>query len=251
MTDSTDRDDDDAPESDKPEAESAKAEAAKPKADAVKSKADAVKPKAKAARGGVAKAPPAKSAGVPAGSVGLLLAVALAAGVAGGWFGHTAQAKAASERADAAPAGSAGSSEGPCGAWEAKICASSGKESASCQQAQMARDLLTPSSCQAALNAVPATLAKIKAARSSCDNLVKKLCGDLKPESPTCAMVKERTPSFPPKRCEEMLGNYDAVIAELRQMEALGGPPTGGPGAPHGMPPGTPMPTMPADGQGH
>ncbi len=238
MTDSTDRDDD-APESNEPERE---AESKKP--------ATAAKPrtKAKATRDVAAKAP-LKRAGIAPGSAGVLALVALALGGAGGWFGHIAQAKAAVARADAAPAGSAGSHEGPCGAWETKICSSSGQESAPCQQAQMAVDLLTPSGCQAALDAVPATLAKIKAARSSCETLVKKLCADLTPESPACAMVKERTPSFPPKRCDEMLGQYDAVLGELRQLEAQGGLPIG---SPQGAAPGTPMPSMPADdGHGH
>lgn len=224
MSESTDRDDDDAPESEKPEAQPA---AEKPKASSAKNRDKGARPAAKA---------PARAPGVAAGRVGFIAVLALVAGGAAGWFGHIAQAKAAVTRADAAPAGSAGSSDGPCGAWETKICSSSGKDSASCQQAHLAVELLTPSGCQAALNAVPATLAKIKAARASCDTLVKKLCTDLTPESSVCAMVKERTPSFPPKRCEEMLGQYDAVLGELRQMEAQGGVPTGAPGAPPGMP---------------
>jgi hypothetical protein len=33
-----------------------------------------------------------------------------------------------------------------------------------------------------------------------------------------------------------MLGHYDEVLAELRQIEAQGGLPTGAPGMPPGMP---------------
>jgi hypothetical protein len=163
-------------------------------------------------------------------------------GGAGGWFGHDPQAKAKLP-ADSAPAPSgSGAASGPCGAWEAKICGSTGATSAACAEAKAALDLLTPSTCEVALAGVPATLAKVKAARASCETLVGKLCQDLPPGSSTCNMVKERTPSFPAARCEEMLKNYDAVIGELKQMEQQGGPggmapPGAGPGGPPGGPP--------------
>ena len=163
-------------------------------------------------------------------------ALALAVGGAGGWFGHDAQAKAKLRADSAAPAGS-GAASGPCGSWQKKICESTGDASASCAEAKAALDLLTPSTCEVALAGVPATLAKVKAARASCDKLVAKLCADLPPGSSTCNMVKERTPSFPAARCEEMRGQYDAVIGELKQMDAQGGPPGM---APPGMPPGMP-----------
>jgi hypothetical protein len=90
---------------------------------------------------------------------------------------------------------------------------------------------------------MPETLAKIKAARASCDKLVTKLCADLPPGSKTCAMVKERTPSFPSERCDQMLSSYDKVIAELKQMDQQGGSPMGAPG---GMrPPGAMPGAMP------
>jgi hypothetical protein len=83
---------------------------------------------------------------------------------------------------------------------------------------------------------MPATLAKLKAARASCDTLVGKLCADLPPGSSTCDMVKERTPSFPAKRCDEMLKSYDKVIEELRSIDQQGGMQMGAPGMPPGAP---------------
>ena len=47
---------------------------------------------------------------------------------------------------------------GPCKEWEGKICAGTGDESAICQQAKSAADLLTTPVCENALSAVPATL---------------------------------------------------------------------------------------------
>jgi hypothetical protein len=113
-----------------------------------------------------------------------------------------------------------------------------GEQSASCQQAKSAAELLLGSTCEVALGAVPETLAKVKLARASCEKLVTKLCQDLPQGSKTCDMVKERTPSFPRERCDQMLQQYDKVIAELKQMDQQGGMQMGGPGMPPGMPPG-------------
>jgi hypothetical protein len=159
------------------------------------------------------------------------------AGGAAGWFGHIAQAKAALRADSSAP----NADSGPCGTWSQKICSSGGKQSAVCEQAKGAADLLTPLTCEAGLLAMPATLAKVKAARSTCDKLVTRLCSDLPPESPTCTMVKERTAQFPTQQCDEMQKHYDEVIGQLKQMDQAqmrmghggpGGPGPGGPGGP-------------------
>jgi hypothetical protein len=192
-----------------------------------------------------AKAAPVKG-NVPGSRVALFVIAALAAGAAAGWFGHVQQAKAAKLRADSAPvaSGSAAAS-GPCASWEKKICDGGGEQSAACQQAKGAAELLTPSTCAVALEAVPATLARVKAARASCEELVKKLCTDLPQGSATCDMVKERTPSFPPQRCQEMLKTYDQVLAEVKTIDEQAAQMGGGqrrmpPGAmpPGAMPPG-------------
>lgn len=204
-----------------------------------------------AARGGSAKGAPAAAA--PA--MGVLVVIGLAAaslGAAGGWFGHDAQVKA-KIRAESVPAASGSAAPaGPCGAWQQKICSGSGDTSAACTEAKAATDLLTPSTCEVALQSVPATLAKVKASRASCDSLIGKLCADLPPGSNTCNMVRERTPSFPKERCDEMLAHYDDVIAQLKQMDQQMGAQLGGamhntPGLSQGAPPpGMPHGGMPA-----
>jgi len=184
--------------------------------------------------------------------------VALALGGVLGWVAQIQKAKAA-VRADiaAAPAVS-GAPAGPCGAWQSKICSSAGLQSAACQQAKGATSLLLSSTCEVALGTMPETLAKLKAARASCDKLVTKLCADLPPGSKACDLVKERTPSFPSERCDQMLGSYDKVIAELKQIDAQGAMPMPGAqrmpgmgmppgGGPHiTMPPGVSMPSAPS-----
>jgi len=231
-----------------------------------KAKAKAASGKAasgKATGQSAARADAPKSATVATSRAIAIGIVALAVGGAAGWFGQIQNAKSAL-RAEgaAAPAGS-GTPAGPCGAWQTKICTGTGAQSAACQQAKAAAELLTPSTCESALGTVPATLAKVKTARASCDKLVGKICQDLTPGSKTCDMVKERTPSFPAERCTQMLGSYDKVIAELRQMDegggmGMGAPQVGGPGRmppmamPGGMrPPGGAQPATPAPGAAH
>jgi hypothetical protein len=175
-----------------------------------------------------------KKSVVQAVGVGVL---ALAVGGAVGWFGHIEQAKA-KIRAESGPA-AAGSASGACGAWEKKICTGSGEQSAACQQAKGATGLMTTSTCEVALETVPATLAKVKAQRLPCDDLVGKLCKDLPKGSKACDMVKERTPVFPPEKCKELLKNYDQVLAEVRQIDQQPPMPMGMPG--HGA----------DDGHGH
>ncbi len=201
--------------------------------------------RASTSKGSAAK-PVAATSGPSSGLVGVFVVLALLAGGAGGWFGHIQQAKAAAAKVDAAaPVGSNAAASGPCGAWQDKICSGSGKESAACQQARSAAELLTPSTCEAGLQAMPATLTRIKSQRASCDKLVAKLCADLEPGSRTCAMVKERTPQFPPQRCDEMMKHYDEVIGQLKQMDAQGGPQMGGPGGPGPSDPGHGSPGHP------
>ncbi len=245
----------DEPKADEPEAEGTVDAKNEPESEAreparVASKEVAEKPR-EAAR---SRKPATKAAGTPGPIVAVLVVLGLLAGGAAGWFGHIQQSQAAAAKADAAPAGDGTS--GPCSAWEQEICSKNGAESAACMQAKAATDLLTPSTCEVALRAMPATMERLRVARASCDNLVGKLCGDLQPGSATCAMVKERTQSFPAERCKEMLEHYDEVLGQLKQIEAqqgmMGMPAGPGPGmAPHGagphghVPPGAAPPGMP------
>lgn len=202
------------------------------------------KAKASAPRASVAANPtPAARSTVTTPIASAIAVGALALGVALGWILQIQKTKAAL-RADvaAAPSGS-GVPAGPCGAWQAKICANAGPQSAPCEQAKGAANLLLPASCEVALAAMPETLAKLKVARAPCDKLMSKLCADLPPNSNACNIAKDRTPTFPTERCESMLGSYDNVLAELKQIDARNlGIPTPAGHAPAGTPPGGAMP---------
>ena len=162
-----------------------------------------------------------KRASKPQTSSGAILAVmALAVGAGGGWFARGASAKAETS-GSARPAASAeAAAGGPCEAWAGEICKRTGETSEGCAKAKAAASILPGAACTTAKADLEGTVAKLKTARASCDTLVEKICKDLGDKSQTCAMVREKTPSFPADRCKDMLDHYDGVIGELREMEA-------------------------------
>ena len=117
-----------------------------------------------------------------------------------------------------------------------------------CYEARSAAKFLPPAACEAALEGVTDTLAKIAASREPCNQVTQKLCAEFGADTPICGMVQEKTPMFPPERCEEMLSSYDLVVQELRMLQR-GGLPMMGPGA--GSPPGHGQPGSGHPGHGH
>lgn len=157
--------------------------------------------------------------------------VGLAAGLGIGWFAHqnTTQGAAtpdpATAAASAAPAGSAAKGVAPaCKQWSDAVCKGAGASSDACTKAKSVNSLLGAQACAGALKEVPATVAKAKKARKSCDELVGKLCKALGDKTETCKMVKEKTPQFPASRCKQMLGSFPQVLKSLKQMEARNAP---------------------------
>jgi protein-disulfide isomerase len=154
----------------------------------------------------------------------VLLAVALGVGAAGGWFARGASAKADVSGTARPEASAAAGATGACDEWSSEVCKRTGETSEGCAKAKEAASVLPGSACTTAKADLESTVAKLKTARASCDTLIEKLCADLGDKTQTCAMVREKTPSFPADRCNEMLGNYDAALAELRQMEEANAP---------------------------
>jgi len=172
-----------------------------------------------------------KSSAEPQGTskATLVLAIAISALVAGagGWYVRGQAPMHASPEPPVGPASSgSGAAEmaGPCKSWTEKLCAKAGDKSEGCQQAKAAAKFLPASACHAALQDVEATAKKLGSMRSTCEQLVSKLCADLGPETETCKMVQARTKVFPVKQCQMMLGKYDQVLGELRQMEKRNAP---------------------------
>lgn len=154
--------------------------------------------------------------------------VALVAGAAIGWFARDAKGAGGVDATQdpsvaAAPSGSAAAG-GPCDKWTATICQEAGETGEACGQAKAAAGLIPPEACQTALANVPATLAKVKNARSTCQELVDKLCKDIGEDTDSCKLVREKTPSFPSERCKQMMGEYDKVLGSLQAMEKKNAP---------------------------
>lgn len=180
--------------------------------------------------------PPAvsRAQAAPASSpIALYVAAALMAGGAAGWFGRAAAgpesgatiaSKVPPTAGSADPSAPAADMPASCTAWKDAVCEGAGADSEGCRNATDAAKLLPAAACDSAMPAVGETVGKLAAARGACDELIKKLCGDLGAETETCKMVTEKTKSFPAEQCTGMLGEYPQVLAELKKMEAQNAP---------------------------
>jgi hypothetical protein len=172
----------------------------------------------------------------------LIGVLCLAAGFGIGWFGHDFQSKKAVKEADAAVEGKGDAARGPCKDWEEALCGGLGATAYACSQAKAASALLSGSACEQAQQGVLAKIEEIKAERAQCTELSDKLCGELGADGQACELVKTQTPSFPPERCEQMMQNYDQVLAQLKMMQERGAIPGQGPPGHPGMNRGGPPP---------
>ncbi len=179
--------------------------------------------------------PPAAVVRTPSSGspIGLYVAAALVAGGAAGWFGRgaagpesgaTLASKMPVTAGSADPAAPMADVPASCNAWKSAVCEGAGAESEGCRSATAAAKLLPASACDSAMPAVSETLGKLAAARGACDELIKRLCGDLGAETETCKMVQEKTKGFPTEQCTGMMEEYPQVLAELKKMEAQNGP---------------------------
>jgi protein-disulfide isomerase len=106
-----------------------------------------------------------------------------------------------------------------CDDFAAKICKETTDTSPTCTSLKSSLELMTPDACQVALNNVDVSLKKLADKRKKCDELSTKLCTDIGPGTQTCDMVKNTTKTFPPDRCEQMLGRYAEVLEGLKKQE--------------------------------
>ena len=106
-----------------------------------------------------------------------------------------------------------------CEQFAERICKETSETSATCTNLKSSLELMTPEACSVALANVSVSIKKLADQRKKCDELSSKLCTDIGPETQTCEMVKNTTKSFPPERCEQMLGRYAEVLAGLKKQE--------------------------------
>ncbi|MBI5499381.1 MAG: DsbA family protein [Deltaproteobacteria bacterium] len=120
------------------------------------------------------------------------------------------------------PAGSQAAQdvESPCDAWSDTLCRAAGRETPTCQSVRTVSRFLGEPACRAALGNIDAALALLDERRFACRELETRLCADIGPDTESCRMVREQTPSFPFEQCDQMLADYDQVLEQLRDMEA-------------------------------
>ena len=133
------------------------------------------------------------------------------------------------EAADAATAAAGGAAAetqpaGPCADYATALCKAAGDQTSTCAAAKELTGVIPPAACTAANADMAFTTKAIADMRKSCDELAAKLCKDIGEETDSCKLVKEKTPSFPPDRCKQMLGQYDQVLGSLKAEEAKNQP---------------------------
>jgi protein-disulfide isomerase len=133
----------------------------------------------------------------------------------------------ANQGADSAAKSDATAAQGDgesCTTLATKICDQAGAESSTCASVKKTTSLISANTCAVALADIDYTMQQLAAAGQPCADLSKRLCADLGPESSTCKMVQDQTPQMPGEQCEQMLDQYDKVLADLQQMEARNKP---------------------------
>ncbi len=133
---------------------------------------------------------------------------------------EVAKAAPAAEVAKAAPAGT----KADCDAYAKSLCGMAGEKSGTCNNIKDVLAIVSPSACKAGMSDLEFSRPLIAAKGKVCDELVKKLCAELGPETATCKMVTEKTAQFPPDRCTSMMKDYAKVLGQLKQMEAANKP---------------------------
>jgi protein-disulfide isomerase len=133
--------------------------------------------------------------------------------------------KAPADSANAPVAAAAAGGAGSCDQFVTQLCGrSGGDESALCNSAKQLGKVLPPSACVAAIKDFAQVEQQIDVDRKVCTDLMERLCKDLGPDTPTCAMVREQTPTFPREHCEQLTTSYEQVLPELRKQEAMNQP---------------------------
>jgi protein-disulfide isomerase len=136
----------------------------------------------------------------------------------GGILGSACQKK---EPEEATPAAAVEAEGSPCDKFVTQLCGRSGETSQLCSSGKAIGAVLPASACLAALEDFPEVETRLDAERKVCNDLIERLCKDIGPTTDSCGMVREQTPQFPTEKCAELTQNYDQIVQELKQKEAL------------------------------
>jgi protein-disulfide isomerase len=120
----------------------------------------------------------------------------------------------------AAVAAAAPGDGSPCDQFVTKLCGRAGEKSSFCTSGKSLGKVLPASACIAGLADFAQMDQQIATEGKTCTELMDRLCKDLGPTTETCQMVRDQTPQFPKEQCEQLLGQYDQVLGELKEKEA-------------------------------
>jgi len=139
---------------------------------------------------------------------------------------EASKAPPATEKTAATAQAPATGADGICKEYADKVCAAAGEQSMTCSSFRLSTEVMADAACKAGIENLATTTAKIQSEKAVCEDLVKKLCDAIGPETKTCAMVTERTKAFPAQRCKQMASaeEFPKVVASLEQMEAQNRP---------------------------
>jgi protein-disulfide isomerase len=135
-----------------------------------------------------------------------------------------ADANAGSSVASAATAAAGQPEPSACDQFVTKLCGRTGDKSALCTSGKSLGKVLPASACLAGIADFQQMDQQIAAEGKVCTELTERLCKDLGPTTETCQLVRDQTPQFPKEQCEQLTKEYDQVLGELKQKEAMNQP---------------------------
>jgi protein-disulfide isomerase len=112
-----------------------------------------------------------------------------------------------------------GATEADCDAYAKTLCEVAGGPGATCESITTTLKILPPAACKAGMGDIEYSKTKLAEVGKVCNELMDRLCKDLGESTETCKMVRTKTPEFGAARCTKMLGEYDQVLGQLKQME--------------------------------
>ena len=111
-----------------------------------------------------------------------------------------------------------GATAADCEAYTKSLCDAAGA-GATCESITTTLKILPPAACKVGMTDLEYSKKQLAEVNKSCNDLMDRLCKDLGEGTETCKMVRTKTPEFGSARCTKMLGEYDQVLAQLKQME--------------------------------
>ncbi|MEE9384746.1 MAG: thioredoxin domain-containing protein [Nannocystaceae bacterium] len=106
-----------------------------------------------------------------------------------------------------------------CSRYAAAVCDEAGETSPACVATTRTATLLHPEACDLALRHFAYSKQRIALREGVCRTLATRLCADLGAETKACRLVRTDLVRLEPQQCEQMVGAYPEIRAELEELE--------------------------------